>query len=166
MARMSVLLVGSLFGLARNRFAAAGAVAIWPSNKSGAIATKPSLASRSQTLLKKGFNPHQAWISTTPAPFPEGGRARYTFGDWAGFLGTDVSLSDGDDLNNQRSVQRIRRIGFSTQQFVIIRVAPNPEPNKSISGFDRERTKVKADSNRMIFSNAFEVEGRMARVCF
>ena len=92
MARMSVLYVGSLFGFARNSFAPALVVATWPSNKSGATATKPSWASRSQTLLQKSFSPHQAWMTSTPLPFPDGGTAMYVFADGDGFIGICFSV--------------------------------------------------------------------------
>ncbi len=42
--------------------------AILPENISGARATKPAPASRSQTLLKKSFRPHQACRTKIPGP--------------------------------------------------------------------------------------------------
>src|SRR6266536_1540211 len=47
--------------------------------RSGAKATKPSAASRSHSVLKNGFNPHQAWSTITPGPLDCSGSAKYPF---------------------------------------------------------------------------------------
>jgi hypothetical protein len=45
-------------------------------------------------------------------------------------------------------------------------MASNPAPDQSVRDFDRECTIVKTNSDRTIFSNAFEVEEEIAGVRF
>src|SRR5438445_13045762 len=51
--------------------------AVAPRYRSGAKATKPALASRSERPLKKSVNPHHAWRTRTPGPLPFFGTAKY-----------------------------------------------------------------------------------------
>src|SRR6266704_2903051 len=44
--------------------------AVAPPYRSGANATNPAVAKRSQSSLKKSFNPHHAWRTRTPGPWP------------------------------------------------------------------------------------------------
>src|SRR5712691_3666061 len=51
--------------------------AVAPRYRSGANATNPAVASRSQRSLKKSVRPHHAWRTRTPGPLPFFGTARY-----------------------------------------------------------------------------------------
>src|SRR5438270_623845 len=54
-----------------------GRVAVAPPYGSGARVTKPSAARRSAMPAMWSVRPHHSWMTTTPAPWPEGGVARY-----------------------------------------------------------------------------------------
>src|SRR5438445_9355261 len=58
-------------------FASSRVDAVAPRYRSGAKATKPALASRSERPLKKSVNPHHAWRTRTPGPLPFFGTAKY-----------------------------------------------------------------------------------------
>src|SRR5205823_6747625 len=51
-------------------FASSLVDAVAPRYRSGAKATNPALASRSERPLKKSVKPHHAWRTRTPGPLP------------------------------------------------------------------------------------------------
>ncbi len=65
------------FSSCMRRLASSSSSAISPSYRSGASATKPSSAKRSQTSRMWSTRPHHSWMTITPGPDPPSGIARY-----------------------------------------------------------------------------------------
>src|SRR5438105_10335987 len=75
------------------RFSAPSRVdAVAPWYRSGAKATNPAVASRSQRPLKKSFRPHHAWRTRRPGPLPVFGTARYPETFPSGLLSSTIVI--------------------------------------------------------------------------
>jgi hypothetical protein len=54
----------------------------------------------------------------------------------------------------------------SSNQFVVVSMAANPEPNQAILGINGQCAVMQTDTSRPIAPNMFEMQGRVFRVCF